>query len=214
MTDDDTPAQTADEGVEAAPPDGEPSLEALKAELADWRDKALRAAADAENTRRRAERETNDARAYAIQRFSRDLFEAADNMERALMAAPREDADPAVKNFVLGIEMTGKALQSAFERNGLKRIEPPRGAKFDPHLHQAMMEQPDPEADPGSVLQTMQAGYELYGRVVRPAMVIVAAKRGEAQATAQAGTQADAGPGKAYAKANGSASGGAVDTKA
>ena len=200
MTDDETPAP--DEAADDAPLDGEEaSLEQLTAEVAEWRDKAMRAVAEAENTRRRAERETNDARAYAIQRFAKDLFGAADNLERALVAAPKDPADAGVKNLVLGIEMTGKALQSAFERNGLKRIAPEKGAKFDPHLHQAMMEQDDPEADPGTVSQTMQPGYELFGRIVRPAMVIVAAKRAGAS-------------GDGYATAGGSAAGASVDTKA
>jgi molecular chaperone GrpE len=208
MTDDETPADAGPEDTDSGQPDPTPSLEQLQKELTEWRDKAMRAVAEAENTRRRAERENNDARAYAIQRFARDLFEAADNLERALTAAPRDDAEPAVKNFVLGIEMTGKALQSAFERNGLKRIDPAKGSKFDPHLHQAMMEQADPEAEPGAVLQVMQTGYELYGRVVRPAMVVVAAKRADAPAN-------DGGDaGKAYAQANGGDAGGSIDTKA
>src|SRR5262249_4487353 len=155
---------------------------------------AMRAAAEAENIRRRAEREANDARAFAIQRFAKDLLQAADNLERALQASPKDAADPGVKNLVLGIEMTEKALQSAFERNGLKRIAPGKGDKFDPHLHQAMMEQEDPEAEPGSVSQTMQAGYELFGRIVRPAMVIVTPKRTGAS-------------GDGYAQAGGSAAG-------
>ena len=200
MTDDDTPAP--DEAADETALDADDStLEQLTAELAEWRDKAMRAVAEAENTRRRAERETNDARAYAIQRFAKDLFGAADNLERALAAAPAAAADPGVKNLVLGIEMTEKALQSAFERNGLKRIAPEKGAKFDPHLHQAMMEQDDPEADPGTVSQTMQPGYELFGRVVRPAMVIVTAKRAGAS-------------GDSYAATGGSAAGASVDTKA
>ncbi len=129
-------------------------------------------------------------------------------MERALQAAPKDAVDPGVKNLVLGIEMTEKALQSAFERNGLKRLAPERGAKFDPHLHQAMMEQDDPEVEPGAVAQVMQAGYELFGRVVRPAMVVVAAKRAGAPA---AGAEAPANP---YAQGNEGSAGGAVDTKA
>ena len=208
MTDDQTPAAPdADETLDSAT-DAGVTLEQLVAERDQWRDKALRAAAEAENTRRRAERETNDARAYAIQRFAKDLFAAADSLERALQASPQSD-DPGVKNLVLGIEMTEKALQSAFERNGLKRIAPARNDRFDPHLHQAMMEQDLPEVDPGAVAQTMQAGYELFGRIVRPAMVIVAAKRpGAAQANAPS---AEANP---YGQANGADPGGAVDTKA
>ena len=200
MTDDQTPAAD-DEADDVLTEDGDSDIEQLQAELAEWRDKAMRAAAEAENTRRRAERETNDARAYAIQRFAKDLFGAADNLERALMAAPKDAADPGIKNLVLGIEMTEKAMQSAFERNGLKRIAPEKGAKFDPHLHQAMMEQDDPGADPGTVSQTMQAGYELFGRIVRPAMVIVTAKR--------AGASSDG-----YGAAGGSAAGASLDTKA
>ncbi len=210
MTDEETPAGAngADhDDVETG--DAQPSIEQLSAELNEWRDKAMRAVAEAENTRRRAERETNDARAYAIQRFAKDLFGAADNLERALIAAPRDAADAGVRNLVLGIEMTEKALQSAFERNGLKRIEPERGSKFDPHLHQAMMEQDDAAVEPGAVAQTMQAGYELFGRVVRPAMVVVAAKRTGAQPAANA----DA-PSNPYAQADEGPAGGAVDTKA
>jgi molecular chaperone GrpE len=197
MTDDQTPAY--DDGEEEAATADTGDVEQLKAELAEWRDKAFRATAETENVRRRAERETNDARAYAIQKFAKDLFQAADNLERALLHAPAEGADPAVKNLFLGIEMTEKAMQSAFERNGLKKLHPAKGDRFDPHLHQAMMEQDDPSAEPGTVIQTMQAGYELFGRVIRPAMVVVAAKR----------------PGQAnpYAQADGD-SGGSVDTKA
>ncbi len=96
-------------------------------------------------------------------------------------------------------------MQTAFQQNGLKRIEPAKGAKFDPHLHQAMMEQDVPDAEPGSVAQTMQAGYELFGRVLRPAMVVVAAKRPGATSE---------GASNPYAQANGADAGGAVDTKA
>lgn len=152
------------------------AVEALRAENAALKEQALRYAAEAENTRRRAERESNDARAYAIQKFGRDLLEAADNLSRALQASPKDAADPAVKNLVLGIEMTEKALQSAFERNGLKKVDPAKGEKFDPHKHQAVVEQPAEGVPPGSVVMVMQAGYELFGRIVRPAMVAVTPK--------------------------------------
>ncbi|HEY5409109.1 MAG TPA: nucleotide exchange factor GrpE [Caulobacteraceae bacterium] len=203
MTDDETPAD-AETAFEAELDADDQTIEELAAEVAEWREKALRAAAEAENTRRRAERDTNDARAFAIQRFAKDLLQAADSLERALTAAPRDSAEPAVSNFLLGIEMTEKAMQSAFERNGLKRISPEKGAKFDPHLHQAMMEQDDPQAEPGTVSQTMQPGYELFGRIVRPAMVIVVPKRTAAAGDAAGGYQA----------AGGSAAGAAFDTKA
>jgi molecular chaperone GrpE len=159
------------------------AFDALEAENAGLKDQMLRIAAEAENTRRRAERESNDARAYAIQKFARDLLGVADNLQRALQHAPREDADPAVKNLVVGLDMTEKELVQAFERNGLKRVDPARGDKFDPNLHQAMMEQPADDVAGGAVLQVMQTGYELMGRIVRPAMVVVAAKGSGATAT-------------------------------
>ena len=184
MTDDTAPAAEVDEDgaqIETA----EETTETLRAELAQLKEQMLRYAADAENTKRRSQREANDARAYAIQKFAQDLLGAADNLARALQAAPRDAADPAVKNLVTGIEMIEKDLLTAFERNGLKRVDPPRGAKFDPHQHQAMMEQPATDVGPGAVLQVMQPGYELHGRNVRPAMVIVSAKGSSGESPAE-----------------------------
>ena len=140
------------------------------------KDQALRYAAEAENTRRRAERESNDARAYAIQGFARDLFGVADNLERALAHAPRDSQDQATRNLAVGLEMTHKALLAAFERNGVKLVQPGVGERFDPHRHQAMMEQTSVDLTPGGIIQVLQAGYELHGRIVRPAMVVVAAR--------------------------------------
>jgi molecular chaperone GrpE len=153
----------------------EQAVERLTAEIEQWKDAALRAKAEAENTRRRTERELNDGKAYAITRFAKDLLGVADNLARALLAAPREDADPATRNLALGIEMTEKELQGAFERHGLKRIHPAAGDKFDPHVHQAVSEVAAEGVTPGAVAQVMQSGYELFGRVLRPAMVMVAA---------------------------------------
>ncbi len=153
-------------------------VEALQAEVQALKEQVLRYAAEAETTKRRAEREANDARAYAITKFARDLLGAADIFDRAMAAAPGESADPAVKNYVVGVEMTAKELLSAFEKNGLKKIEPAKGEKFDPHKHQAMMEQPGTDVEPGGVIQVLQSGYELLGRLLRPAMVVVAAKTG------------------------------------
>jgi molecular chaperone GrpE len=172
MSEDHTP-DAADEFIADA---SEAEIAALKAEAAGLKEQALRYAAEAENTKRRAEREMNDARAYAIQKFARDLLGVADILDRAMAAAPADNGDPAMKNFVVGIEMTGKELLGAFEKNGLKRVSPARGEKFDPHKHQAMMELPDTDVTPGGVVEVMQPGYELLGRLVRPAMVVVAAK--------------------------------------
>src|SRR6478736_1523176 len=112
MSEDNTPDE-AEEG----------ELAALRAENAALKEQILRYAADAENTKRRAEREANDARAYAIQKFARDLLGVADNLARALAHEPADTGDAVVKNFVLGVELTEKELQQAFERNGLKKID-------------------------------------------------------------------------------------------
>lgn len=156
--------------------EGHSEVEALRAEVAALKDQALRFAAEAENTKRRAEREMNDARAFAITKFARDLLEAADNLGQATAYAPKDVTDQAVKNFVVGVEMTEKKLLEAFERNGLKKVVPAAGEKFDPNLHQAMMEQMSDEVAAGAVIKTLQSGYSLFGRLVRPAMVVVAAK--------------------------------------
>ena len=174
-------------------------LDAVIAERDQWRDRALRAAAEAENVKRRSETQMNDARAYAIQRFARDLLGVADNLERALQAAPK-NAEGAEAGLVTGLEMTQKALLTAFETNGLKRVAPEPGEAFDPHLHQAMMEQPSTAVAGGGVIQTLQAGYELFGRTVRPAMVVVAAK-GSAAAPANPYAQAETPGGNVDAKA-------------
>ena len=127
-----------------------------------------------------------------------------------MSATPAENADAnAVKNFVLGVEMTEKELQAAFERNGLKKVDPARGDKFDPHLHQAMMEQPADDVPGGSVLQVMQAGYELFGRIVRPAMVVVAAK-----GSGQSASSGDGAAQQPYAANDEDQPGGSVDTRA
>ena len=183
--------------------DANADVEAMAAEIQALKEQVLRYAADAENTKRRAEREANDARAYAITKFARDLLGVADTFDRALAAAP--EGEGAVKNFVVGVEMTAKELQSAFDKNGLKKIDPPKGEKFDPHKHQAMMEQPGVDVDPGAIIQTLQAGYELLGRLVRPAMVVVAAK-----AAAATPPKAEGG----YAAGESGESGGSVDTRA
>ena len=150
--------------------------EVLRAEIAGLKDQALRYAAEAENTKRRAEREVNDARAYAISKFAKDLLGVADNLSRALEHAPKDSAESPTRNLAVGLEMTEKALLTAFERNGLKRIHPAPGEKFDPHRQQAMMEQTSSAFGPGAVVQVLQSGYDLFGRNLRPAMVIVAAK--------------------------------------
>ena len=164
----------AEHGLDSDPESLLP-LDQIIAERDEWKDRAMRAAAEADNVRRRTETQMNDARAFAIQRFAKDLLGVADNLERALQAAPK-NADAGEAGLVTGLELTQKSLLQAFENNGLKRVAPGPGDVFDPHLHQAMLEQPSTEVPGGTVLQTMQAGFELFGRTVRPAMVVVAAK--------------------------------------
>ncbi|MBS0333253.1 MAG: nucleotide exchange factor GrpE [Proteobacteria bacterium] len=209
MSEDNTPDAADQFLAEAA----EAEVAALRAEVAALKDQALRYAAEAENTKRRAEREANDARAYAIQKFARDLLGVADNLARALAHEPADGGDPAVKNFVLGVEMTEKELLGAFERNGLKRISPARGEKFDPHQHQAMAEVPGTDVPGGGVVEVMQAGYELLGRLVRPAMVVVAAKGAGASAEAESAKPGGAGA-NPYATGDDADPGGSVDRRA
>jgi molecular chaperone GrpE len=183
--------------------DTESAFEPLAQENAQLKDQVLRLAAEMENLKRRAERESNDARAYAIQRFARDLLGVSDNLSRALQHAPRTDTDQAVANFIIGVELTEKELATAFDRNGLKKVAPEAGDKFDPNVHQAMMEQPSDTVAGGAVINTLQTGYELFGRIVRPALVVVAAKG--------SGPKAEPNP---YSAGGGEAPGGAVDTTA
>ena len=195
----------AEAGLDARPAEQDEDdlgpVDALIAERDQWKDRALRAVAEAENTRKRAETSNNDARAYAIQKFARDLLGVADNLERALQAAPK-NADAGEQGLVTGLELTQKSLLQAFEANNLKRVAPEPGEVFDPHLHQAMMEQPSDTVQGGQVLQTLQAGYALFGRTVRPAMVVVAAKGSGAKA------------GNAAYAAAGDVNGGSFDGKA
>ncbi|HEX3365040.1 nucleotide exchange factor GrpE [Phenylobacterium sp.] len=207
MSEDDIPDEA--DAFLAEAEEGE--LAALKAETAALKEQILRYAAEAENTKRRAEREANDARAYAIQKFARDLLGVADNLARALSHEPADNGDAAVKNFVLGIEMTEKELQGAFERNGLKRIAPGRAEKFDPHQHQAITEVPGTDVAAGGIVEVMQPGYELLGRLVRPAMVVVAAKEGPVQPE---GSKPKGAGGNPYAGGDDADPGGSVDRRA
>ena len=181
------------------------ALEELQAENAQLKEQAMRYAAEVENVKRRAERESNDARAYGIQRFATSLLNVADVLSRALASVPADIADPAFKNFVAGIDMTEKELAGAFEKNGVKKIAPVKGDRFDPNLHQAVVEQPSTEVEGGAVIMVMQAGYELFGRVIRPAMVAVAAKTAAAQ---------PAQPAKNGYDASGEDAGDRIDTQA
>lgn len=143
----------------------------LQAELAKAKDDMLRALADAENTRRRAQREAVEARVYAIDRFAQDLLPIADTLERALMTAPRDDQDEGFRNLLTGVELTERSLVDAFARHGLKRIGA-RGEVFDPKVHQAVAQAPG-DQPAGTVQEVLQSGYMLGDRTLRAAMVLV-----------------------------------------
>ena len=156
-------------------------LEALRAEIENLKDQRLRALAEAENIRRRAEREKAEASQYAVTKFARDMLSIADNFARALAACPpavRETADPQVKAVLDGIEATDRQLLAALERYGVKPVDTADG-KFDPNLHQAIAEVPGNGKPAGSIVDVVQSGYMIGDRLLRPAMVTVA-RRGEA----------------------------------
>jgi molecular chaperone GrpE len=153
---------------EAAP---SPEVAALANELAKARDDMLRALAEAENTRRRAERQVQEARTYAIDRFAGDLLPVADTLARALQAAPRDDMDEGFRNLLTGVELTERALIDAMARHGLKRVGA-KGEVFNPNLHQAVAQAPS-EHPAGHVAEVMQPGYVLGDRTLRAAMVLV-----------------------------------------
>ena len=139
------------------------------------KDQLLRALADAENARRRAKKDVDDARNYAISRFAQDLLGVADNLGRALESIPaeRRESDDAVKAIAEGIEMTAREFETALGRHGITRIDP-LGEKFDYNLHQALFETAETDQPDGTVVQVFQTGYRIGDRLLREAMVGVA----------------------------------------
>jgi molecular chaperone GrpE len=148
----------------------------LEKELEEVRQHVLYAQAETQNVRRRLEQEKVNAANYASTAFARDMLSVKDNLERALGAIPGDlREDERMKGLVAGIEATGRELESVFQRHGIARVEA-MGQKLDPHFHQAMIEVPDDEAEPGTIVQEMQAGYTIKDRLLRPALVGVARK--------------------------------------
>jgi len=145
----------------------------LEAQVAEFKDRLLRALAEMENLRKRTEREVADARLYGVTSFGRDMLAVADNMRRALEAVSpqlRESAEAGVKALIEGVELTERELLKALEKNGVRQYSP-QGEKFDPNVHQAMFEVPDASVPAGSIVQVVQPGYMIGERVLRPAMV-------------------------------------------
>lgn len=152
------------------------TLAKLQDELAEAKQEVLYARAEAQNVRRRLEKDISDTRAYAATGFARDMLSVSDNLSRALDAIPKElREDEKLKNLVAGIEATGREIEKVFTSHGITRIAA-IGLPLDPNQHQAMIEVPSMDAEPGTIVQELQAGYMIKDRLLRPAMVAVAKK--------------------------------------
>ncbi|ANU07994.1 nucleotide exchange factor GrpE [Paraurantiacibacter namhicola] len=163
-----------DEGEES--PSLEDALAELRGDLEAAKQDVLYAKAEAQNVRRRAEKDVADARTYAATGFARDILSVADNLSRALDHVPEELREgEKAQRFITGIEATQRELDKVFAQHGISRIAA-MGLPLDPNQHQAMMEVPSDDAEPGTIVQEMQAGYMLRDRLLRPAMVGVAKK--------------------------------------
>jgi molecular chaperone GrpE len=161
----------------------EERLLAAEAEAADFKDKALRAMAEVENIRRRAQRERDDAVKYAAANIARDLLSTADNLRRALVSMNEAlIADEGTRSLLTGVAATERELLAAFEKNGIRRLDP-KGERFDHNFHQAIFEVENTGKPAGTIVEVLQPGYVLHERLLRPAMVGVA-KGGPAPAYA------------------------------
>lgn len=174
------PPETGAAGSAGDSPEGELTpeqalLARLEEEAAAARDAALRAAADAQNVKRRAEQDVEKARKFALEQFARELLPVVDNLERALEATAGQDA--AVKPIAEGVELTLKSFLDALKKFNIATVDP-QGEPFDPNLHQAMSLVENAAVEPNSVIAVMQKGYTLNGRLLRPAMVMVSKAAG------------------------------------
>lgn len=169
----------------------EQRAQSLEAEVSSLKDQLLRALAEAENIRRRAQREREDIAKYAVSGFAKELLSVADNLRRALDAVPADsrETDELLKTLATGVEATERQLSSAFDRVGIKKLEP-LGAPFDPNFHQVMFEIENTGQSAGTVVQVLQAGYTIHGRLLREAMVGVAKRAAAAAAPGHLDTKA------------------------
>lgn len=156
--------------TDADAPSPEDEIARLREELEQASDSALRAQAEAQNAKRRAEQEVERARKYALERFVGELLPVVDNLERALESASGDEE--VVKPIAEGVELTLKSFQNALQKYNVEAVDP-QGEPFDPQLHQAMSQVENPDVEPNTVIAVMQKGYTLNGRLVRPAMVMV-----------------------------------------
>jgi len=148
-------------------------LAEMQAEVERLQDERIRALAELDNVRKRAEKQVLDERQYGAAKFARDMLSVADNLRRAIDAAAGHRGEPGVDALLTGVELTERELLSALEKNGVKRIEA-KGVKFDPNFHQAMAELPGTGAPHGTVVDVIQPGYTIADRLLRAAMVVVA----------------------------------------
>lgn len=170
------PEQFLDQGNDEAEDEAARQIGALQAELDEARQQVLYARAETQNVRRRLEKEKQDAQAYAATGFARDILSVSDNLSRALEAMPADlREDEKMKGLVAGIEATMREVEKVFAAHGIARIAAV-GLPLDPNQHQAMIEVPHAEAEPGTVVQEMQSGYMIKDRLLRPALVAVAKK--------------------------------------
>jgi len=171
------PQATTETPAAAGPAAASDPGAALVKEAAEYRDRMLRTLAEMENLRRRTEREVAESRAYGVAAFARDVLAVADNMDRALQALRaelKENADAGIKALLDGVELTERELLKVLEKHGVRKSDPQQGDKFNPNLHQAMYEVPDPTLPNGTVAQLIQSGYMIGDRMLRPALVAVA----------------------------------------
>ncbi len=159
------------EQVEKPAVEAAPNAE-LQAKHDEMKDNMMRALADADNTRKRAAKEVEEANRYGVSSLAKDLITVLENLQRATDTAPQAETQ-SVKDFIQGVDLTRKELLNIFERRGIKRIEPKPGEKFDHNLHQAVAQVEDHKYEPGAVLQVIQSGYIIHDRLLRPAMVTV-----------------------------------------
>ncbi|MEI6559068.1 MAG: nucleotide exchange factor GrpE [Rhodospirillaceae bacterium] len=181
----------AGKGNGNGPHPAEQRAQSLEAEVSALKDQLLRALAESENIRRRAQRDREDISKYAVAGFAKELLSVADNLRRALEAVPADsrENDELLKNLATGVEATERQLSAAFDRVGIKKLEP-QGTPFDPNFHQVMFEIENTGQAAGTVVQVLQAGYTIHGRLLREAMVGVAKRGADEAAQAHLDTKA------------------------
>lgn len=185
MTDNDNRPDASNDAAPQTDPGAQPAdnvephpsvvIEKLAAENVEMKDRVLRTLAEMENLRRRTEKEIADAKTYGVTNLARDMIAFADNLRRAIESVPADarEADGNLKTLVEGLELTERDFLSRLARHGVKKLEP-QGQKFDPNMHEALFEIPDPSVPNGTVMQVVEAGYSIGERCLRPAKVGVA----------------------------------------